>query len=131
MDDYIDFIAKPGTPVDEVGLLIFARMYHLHMCIIMEDRCWTTQREHDLDRCTVFIAYRGALMFNDTRPKCKEYSLHPRKPEPTPTPSPDINVTKDGHQKLASSRTTWTSYKAGIMSDKEIDALWRKYNRPR
>ena len=85
--------------------------------------------EHDLDRCTVFIAYRGALLFNDTRPKCKEYSLRPRKPEPTPTLSPDINVAKVGHQKPASSYTTWTSYKASIMSDKEIDELWRKYNR--
>ena len=47
VDDYIDFIAKPGTPIDEVGLLIFACMYHLQMCIIMEDRCWTTQHEHD------------------------------------------------------------------------------------
>ena len=74
VDDYINFIDKPGTPVDEIGLLIFARMYHLHMCIIMEDRCLTMQHEHDLDRCTVFIAYRGALHFNDTKPKCKEYS---------------------------------------------------------
>ena len=24
IDDYIDFIRKPGTPVDEIGLLIFA-----------------------------------------------------------------------------------------------------------
>ena len=37
VDDYIDFIHKPGTPVDEIGLLNFAPMYHLHMCIIMED----------------------------------------------------------------------------------------------
>ena len=95
--------------------------------------CWTTQWEHDLDRCTVLIAYRGALFFNDTRPKSKEYSLHPRKPDqtPIPTPSPNINVTKVGHQKPASSCTTWTSYKTGIISDKEIDELWRKYNRPK
>ena len=129
VDDYIDFTAKPGTPVDEIGLLIFARMYHLHMCIIMEDRCWTTQCEHDLGRCSVFIAYRGALLFNDTRPKCKEYSLHPR--NPMPTPSPDIDVTKSGHQKPGGTHTTWTSYKAGVISDKEINELWRKYNRPK
>ena len=49
------FIAKPGTSVDEVGLLIFACMYHLHVCIIMEDRCCTTQCEQDLDRCTVLL----------------------------------------------------------------------------
>ena len=113
VDNYIYFIHKPETPVDEIGLLIFARMYHLHMCIIMEDRYWTTQWEHDLDRCTVLIAYRGALLFNDTRPKIREYSLHPRIPEPTP--SADINVTKAGHQKPASSHTTWTSYKAGVV----------------
>ena len=129
VDDYIDFIAKPGTPIDEICLLIFARMYHLHMCIIMEDRYWITQHEHDLDRCTVFIAYRGALLFNDTRPKCKEYSLHPRNPEPTP--SPNINVTKSGHQKPGGTCTTWTSYKAGVISGKEMNELWRKYNRPK
>ena len=127
VDDYIDFIAKPGTPVDEIGLLIFARIYHLHMCIIMEDRCWTTQHKHDLDRCTVFIAYRGALLFNDTRSKCKKYSLCPR--NPMPTPSPDINVTKFSHQNPDGTHTTWTSYKAGVISDKEINELWRKYNR--
>ena len=66
-DDYIEFIIKPGTPVDEIGLLIFARMYHLYMCIIMEDCCWTTQRNHDLDRCMVFISYRGALMLMKPR----------------------------------------------------------------
>ena len=131
VDNYINFFAKPGTPVDEMGLLIFAKMYHHHMCIIMEDRCWTRQCERDLDRCTVFIAYRGALHFNDTKPKWKEYLLHPRNPDLTPTPLPDINVTKVGHQKPASSHTTWTSFKASIMSHKEIDELWRKYNRPR
>ena len=129
VDDYIYFIAKPGTPVYEIGLLIFERMYHLHMCIIMEDRYWTMQHENNLDRCTVFIAYRGVLLFNDTRPKCKEYSLHPR--NPMPIPSPDINVTKSGHQKPAGACTTWTSYKAGVISDKEINELWRKYNKPK
>ena len=77
----------------------------------------------------MFIAYRGALLFNDTRPKSKKYSLCPRNPEPTP--SPDINVTKVGHQKPGSSCTTWTSYKAGIISDKEIDELWQKNNWPK
>ena len=80
-DDYIDFIAKPGAPVDEVDLLISAHMHHLYLCIIMEDCCWATQWEHDLDRCMVFITYRGALMLIDTRSKCKEYSLYPRKPQ--------------------------------------------------
>ena len=93
----------------------------------MEDCCWITQWEYDLDRYTVFNAYRSALLFNDSRPKSKEYSLRPRNPEPMP--SPDINVTKVGHQKPDSSHTTWTSNKASIISDKEINELWQKYNR--
>ena len=127
VDDYINFIAKPGTPVDEIGLLIFARMYHLHMCIIMEDRCWTMQCEHDVD--VLFLLPTEVHFFSMIPGQNTRSNLYVQ--ESQSQPKPDINVTKVGHQKPVNNHTTWTSYKGGIMSDKEIDELWRKYNRPR
>ena len=34
VDDYVDFIAKPGTPVDEVGLLSLPACI-IHICVLL------------------------------------------------------------------------------------------------
>ena len=37
LDDYINFILSESQPLDEIALCCFARMYHLHIGIIMDN----------------------------------------------------------------------------------------------
>ena len=36
IDDYINHILSESQPLDEIGICCFARMYHLHIGIIMD-----------------------------------------------------------------------------------------------
>ena len=46
--EFKDFLVSPGYKCDEIGLLVFARMYHIHIAVIVNDRVWTTHHEHAL-----------------------------------------------------------------------------------
>ena len=76
--DYIHYMALPTTPLDEIGLVLFARMKKLHIAFLMEGKFWTTQRNHEIKKCSIILAFRGNLTFNDTQ--TKESSL----PKPAP-----------------------------------------------
>ena len=43
-------------------------MYHVHICIALGDRFLTTNRDNDLQKCTIFLGYFGKMSFCDTRP---------------------------------------------------------------
>ena len=47
---------------------LFARMYHVHICIALGDRFLTTNKDNDLNKCTIFLGYFGKMRFCDTRP---------------------------------------------------------------
>ena len=32
LESYIETVLTPGVPIDEIGLIILARMYHLKLC---------------------------------------------------------------------------------------------------
>ena len=92
------------TPLDETGLVLFARMKEIHIAFLMEEKFWTTQHNHEF-KCSIILAFRGNLTFNDTRKKQvplpkltpasvkQKYMLQNRdsskdkSPPPTPTPN--------------------------------------------
>ena len=51
--DYIYLISQIGQPLDEIGLFLVARMYHIHVAIIQDKRYWATRWDHNLDLCTI------------------------------------------------------------------------------
>ena len=68
VDDYCTALLEDNFVLDQVGIFIFARMYHVHICIALSDRFLTTNRDNDLQKCTIFLAYFGKMRFYDTRP---------------------------------------------------------------
>ena len=35
LESYIETVSTPGIPIDKIGLLILARMYHLKLCVLL------------------------------------------------------------------------------------------------
>ena len=62
-------MALPTNPLDEIGLVLFARMKKIHIAFLMEAKYWTTQHNRKFKKCSIVLAFRGNLTFNDTREK--------------------------------------------------------------
>ena len=74
IDDYCTALLEDNFILDQVGIFIFAQMYHVHICIALGDRFLTTNKDNDLQKCTIFLAYK--MCFCDTRPiKFNEQTL--------------------------------------------------------
>ena len=56
-------MVEPEYKCDEVGLFLFARMYHMHIAVIVNDRVWTTHFNHKLSECSIILGYRGSCDF--------------------------------------------------------------------
>ena len=54
-------------PLDEAGILIIACAYKIHVAVFFNDSYWTTMAKTDLNKCKVFLLYRGSLVFEDSR----------------------------------------------------------------
>ena len=50
-------------PIDEIALVISARMYNLHVCVLMEEKFGTTNDEHNIGLCSLLIGLTGPLEF--------------------------------------------------------------------
>ena len=50
-----------------VGIMIWARAYHKHVCVFFGYNYWTTHCDHDLQQVHVFLLYRGNNRFDETR----------------------------------------------------------------
>ena len=58
----------PMFPLNSAGILIMSRAYKLHTAVFFNDKFWTTSSEISaLNKCTVFLIYRGGTVFQDTR----------------------------------------------------------------
>ena len=58
----------PMFPLNSAGILIMFRAYKLHTAVFFNDKFWTTSSEISaLNKCTVFLIYRGGTVFQDTR----------------------------------------------------------------
>ena len=66
VSQYLENITSPKVPIDELGLLILARMYHAHIAVIMFDWCWTTGFNLVPMTCKYVFAYAGGVKFLTT-----------------------------------------------------------------
>ena len=69
LEDYLNGLISDSAPFDEIGILIFSRMFHIHMCVLMKGYFWTTNDNEDMEQCDITLVYRGALVFDDTTRK--------------------------------------------------------------
>ena len=53
-------------PLHEAGILILAKAYKIHIEVFFNDHYWTTHAANDLNKCKVFLAYQGNLVFVDS-----------------------------------------------------------------
>ena len=61
-----------GFKLDELALVIYARMYHVGISIILRTDIWTTRTNGSLKDCDVVLCHHGNLQFSDTGPKMSE-----------------------------------------------------------
>ena len=48
LDDYISDVQMPGFKMDEISILLIARMYHLKVAVLMGNTYWTTLSDNNL-----------------------------------------------------------------------------------
>ena len=128
----MDYIVQPQVPIDEIAMVLLARMWKIHVCIFLEGKYWTTNLDQALDKATFYLAYVGKNVYCDTTRKGslhwsimeaphKKYNI--RKPQPKlPTDSPVEAPLPSGHKKL-------NSLQAGLTDDKAKRAAQWEYHR--
>ena len=63
VDQYLKDLIKPGFKFDELALVIFIRMHHKHIFVLMEGRYWTSREDNDVTRCDLKFGFVGNLQF--------------------------------------------------------------------
>ena len=66
VSDYIESLYDPQVPLDQLGLLIFARMQHRHIAIVLRNTIWTTCHDNKYEDIELTFAYLGGVQFSDT-----------------------------------------------------------------
>ena len=67
LDSYLKYLPVEAFPLDLLAILIYARMCHEHVAVFVGEHYWTTHVDDDFHKCRVFLAYRGELVFDDSR----------------------------------------------------------------
>ena len=50
VENYMYNVVQPGVPLDEIGILLYAHMYKMHIAVILEGKYWTTNQDEELNR---------------------------------------------------------------------------------
>ena len=66
LEDYIDDITTPGVPLDPIALLVFARMYKIHIAIFTAKGIWATCRDTTLKKVRFVLLWYGANKFMES-----------------------------------------------------------------
>ena len=66
VEEYCQNIVQPQWPLDEIAIALFARMYKIHICVFVEGKFWTTNRNQAINGANIYLVYCGKLKFLDT-----------------------------------------------------------------
>ena len=69
VEEYMYNVVLPSVPLDEIGILLYARMYKIHIAIILQGKYWTTNRDEALNKATIYLIFCGHMQFFDTTRK--------------------------------------------------------------
>ena len=67
LDDYLEDFLRPDMPLDEIGILLFARMMHKHVVVFFNEIWWTTRSDCEY-KADCYLIYRGKCQFSNTIP---------------------------------------------------------------
>ena len=56
---YVDTVISDKCHINEIALLILAKMYNIHIGALYYFDFWTINNEHDIDLCHLVLAYEG------------------------------------------------------------------------
>ena len=59
----MDYVRSDKYRCDEVGLFLFARMFHIQIGVIVNAVVWTTHAKQDLLQCDIILGYKGNCEF--------------------------------------------------------------------
>ena len=51
LHDYIYNLCDQTIPLDELGLMICARMYHHYIAIVLHNEIWCTRKDNNYEKC--------------------------------------------------------------------------------
>ena len=81
---YVREIFKLEWQFDILTILIFARCFHIHICIIVSQGYWTTQAKNkNVHQCEITLAYSGTGLFSDTEIRQEPVLTLPSPMEPS------------------------------------------------
>ena len=63
--NYVLRLVKGNYELDELGILIFARMFHIHVGIIYQNSFWCTSVENDLSMYEIILALTGLNIYSE------------------------------------------------------------------
>ena len=66
-------VVQLQVPLDQIRILLYAHMYKIHLCVILEGKYWCTNSDVALKRATIYNFYKGHMIFSDTT---RRGSLH-------------------------------------------------------
>ena len=69
VQDYMDMIMVPQMPIDEIGIVVLAHMYKMHVCIFLEGKYFTMNCDEALNKASICLIYVEKNTFLDTTRK--------------------------------------------------------------
>ena len=66
ISEYITSLYDPQIPLDQLGLLIFARLQHRYIAVVLCNCIWTTCEDNQYENIDLTLAYLGGVQFSDT-----------------------------------------------------------------
>ena len=66
VDEHKEHIIVPDTPLDMLGIFLLARLYRVHVGLILKDGLWSTCVIHDMRLCKFIMIYRGPHEYSET-----------------------------------------------------------------
>ena len=97
--------------MDELALVIYARMYHVGISIILRNDFWTSRTNDSLEDGDGVLCYYGNLWFLDTRLKISGITTDTEKEKPSQTDS---------------KWKTFNSLKTDLQTEQEVQVLFEK-----
>ena len=62
-EEFLEYVGSEQYRCDEVGLFLFARMFHIQIAVVVNELVWTTHCKQDLRQCDIVLGYKGNCEF--------------------------------------------------------------------
>ena len=62
----MDYIVQPQVPINKIAIVLLSHMWKIHVCIFLEGKYWTTNKDEAINRATMYLVYLGKNVYHDT-----------------------------------------------------------------